>query len=127
MHYRGGRAIIAPDAYSDIEAFWEDLGKVYADELEALGRIGCTYLQMDDTSLAYLNDPAQRKYVAELGGDAENQHLTYIRVSNEALKKKPAGMTVCTHLCRGGERRLRLCRRRLVQRAQCRWLFSGIR
>ena len=35
MHYRGGRAIIAPDAYSDIEAFWEDLGKVYADELEA--------------------------------------------------------------------------------------------
>lgn len=104
MHYRGGRTIIESSVYSDIEEFWEDLGKVYADEIEALGNIGCKYLQMDDTSLAYLNDPMQRKYVADLGGDPENQHLTYIRVSNEALKKKPAGMTVCTHLCRGNFR-----------------------
>ena len=28
-------------------------------------RSGCTYLQLDDTSLAYLNDPAQRAYVDE--------------------------------------------------------------
>ncbi|MGH7906236.1 MAG: 5-methyltetrahydropteroyltriglutamate--homocysteine S-methyltransferase, partial [Candidatus Binataceae bacterium] len=77
---------------------------VYADEIEALGKLGCTYLQIDDTSLAYLNDPAQREYITKLGGTGATQHLTYIRVFNSALAKKPSGMTVCTHLCRGNFR-----------------------
>jgi len=29
----------------------------YADEVRAVAALGCTYLQLDDTSLAYLNDP----------------------------------------------------------------------
>ena len=65
------------------------------------GRLGCTYLQLDDTSLAYLNDPAQRAYVTGIGGDGEHQHVTYIRHINAALARKPAGMRVCTHMCRG--------------------------
>jgi 5-methyltetrahydropteroyltriglutamate--homocysteine methyltransferase len=104
MHYRGGRAAIDETVYPDLGEFWNDLGRVYADEIEALGKLGCTYLQLDDTSLAYLNDPSQREYVAKLGGDAEHQHLTYIRLINAALAKKPRGMTVCTHLCRGNFR-----------------------
>jgi 5-methyltetrahydropteroyltriglutamate--homocysteine methyltransferase len=59
---------------------------------------------MDDTSLAYLNDPAQRAHMAQIGGDADKQHLVYIDLINSALAKKPAGMTVCTHLCRGNFR-----------------------
>ena len=58
-----------------------------------LGKLGCTYLQLDDTSLAYLNDPTQRDYITKLGGVGESQHLTYIRTINAALAKKPAGMT----------------------------------
>jgi 5-methyltetrahydropteroyltriglutamate--homocysteine methyltransferase len=104
MHYRGGRAAIDERVYPTLEAFWDDLGNVYADEIEALGKLGCTYLQLDDTSLAYLNDPAQREHVRKIGGDAEKQHLTYIRLINKALAKKPLGMTVCTHLCRGNFR-----------------------
>jgi 5-methyltetrahydropteroyltriglutamate--homocysteine methyltransferase len=104
MHYRGGRAAIDERVYPTLDAFWDDLGRVYADEIEALGRRGCTYLQLDDTSLAYLNDPAQRAHVRAIGGDAERQHLTYIRLINAALAKKPAAMTVCTHLCRGNFR-----------------------
>jgi 5-methyltetrahydropteroyltriglutamate--homocysteine methyltransferase len=104
MHYRGGRAAIDEKVYPDLEPFWDDLGRVYADEIEALGKLGCTYLQLDDTSLAYLNDPAQREYITKLGGKGESQHLTYIRLINAALKKKPAGMTVCTHMCRGNFR-----------------------
>ena len=77
---------------------------VYADEIEALGKLGCTYLQLDDTSLAYLNDPRQRQYVTHLGSDGERQHLVYIKVFNAALGKKPPGMTVCTHMCRGNFR-----------------------
>jgi 5-methyltetrahydropteroyltriglutamate--homocysteine methyltransferase len=101
MHYRGGRAAIDETVYPGLEPFWDDLGRVYADEIEALGKLGCTYLQLDDTSLAYLNDPAQRDYITQLGGRGESQHLVYIRLINAALAKKPAGMTVCTHMCRG--------------------------
>ncbi len=64
----------------------------------------CGYLQLDDTSLAYLNDPAQRAHVASIGGDAELQHLTYIKLINAALAGRPAEMTVCTHMCRGNFR-----------------------
>jgi 5-methyltetrahydropteroyltriglutamate--homocysteine methyltransferase len=104
IHYRGGKSIIDPAVYPDIAEFWSDLKAVYAREVEELGKLGCTYLQMDDTSLAYLNDPAQREYVAQFGGDSKNQHLTYIDLINGALARKPPGMAVCTHLCRGNYR-----------------------
>jgi 5-methyltetrahydropteroyltriglutamate--homocysteine methyltransferase len=104
MHYRGGRAAIDEAVYPDLGEFWHDLGRVYAAEIDALGRLGCTYLQIDDTSLAYLNDPAQREYITRIGGDGEHQHLTYIRVLNQALAAKPPAMTICTHMCRGNFR-----------------------
>jgi len=104
MHYRGGRAAIDASVYPDMEEFWTDLANVYADEIAALAKLGCSYLQLDDTSLAYLNDPAQRQHISELGGNGEQQHLTYIRLINTAVAGKPPGMTVCTHMCRGNFR-----------------------
>ena len=90
--------------YPDLEAFWADLAAAYADEVRRLGELGCTYLQFDDTSLAYLNDPAQRAEIAARGEDAERLHLRYITQINAAVKDKPAGMAVTTHLCRGNFR-----------------------
>jgi 5-methyltetrahydropteroyltriglutamate--homocysteine methyltransferase len=104
LHYRGGRAAIDETAYPEMEAFWHDLAEVYAKEIAGLAAQGCTYLQLDDTSLAYLNDPNQRAYVTGIGGDGDTQHLTNIRLINQALARKPAGMTVCTHMCRGNFR-----------------------
>jgi 5-methyltetrahydropteroyltriglutamate--homocysteine methyltransferase len=104
MNYRSGRAAIDPAVYPDMAEFWHDLGQVYAQQIAALAKIGCTYLQIDDVSLAYLNDPAHRESVTQLGGDGQHQHLTHVRVINEALANKPAGMTVCTHMCRGNYR-----------------------
>ncbi len=104
VHYRGGPAAIDPAVYPDIEEFWSDLSAAYADEVQRLAGLGCTYLQFDDTSLAYLNDPAQRAEIAGRGEDAEHLHLRYIRQVNDALAAKPAGMTVTTHMCRGNFR-----------------------
>src|SRR5215472_12425289 len=104
VHYRGGPAAIDPEVYPDIEGFWSDLSAAYADEVQRLADLGCTYLQFDDTSLAYLNDPAQRAAIAGRGEDAEHLHLRYIRQVNDALAAKPAGMTVTTHMCRGNFR-----------------------
>jgi 5-methyltetrahydropteroyltriglutamate--homocysteine methyltransferase len=104
LHYRGGRAAIDATAYTDMEAFWHDLAAVYAEEIRRLHALGCTYLQLDDTSLAYLNDPAQRAHVDAIGGHGATQHLTNIKVINAALAGKPAGMTITTHMCRGNFR-----------------------
>jgi 5-methyltetrahydropteroyltriglutamate--homocysteine methyltransferase len=104
VHYRGGRAAIDADVYPDLEEFWVDLTSAYAQEVRRLGDLGCTYLQLDDTSLAYLNDPKQRAMVAEQGGDAEHQHELYIRNINAALSGRPEGMRVTTHMCRGNFR-----------------------
>ena len=104
VHYRGGPAAIDQAVYPDIDVFWEDLGAAYTDEVRRLAGLGCTYLQLDDTSLAYLNDPAQRAEIARRGEDAEHQHETYIRSINRALRDKPAWMTVTTHMCRGNFR-----------------------
>ncbi len=104
VHYRNGPAAIDHDVYPDIDVFWDDLGAAYADEVRRLGELGCTYLQFDDTSLAYLNDPAQREELAKRGDNAEHQHEIYIRTINRALENKPETMTVTAHMCRGNYR-----------------------
>jgi 5-methyltetrahydropteroyltriglutamate--homocysteine methyltransferase len=104
VHYRGGRAAIDESVYPDLERFWNDLGDAYAEEVRRLYDLGCRYLQFDDTSLAYLNDPNQRREMAEKGADAEHQHEIYIATINRALADKPADMAITTHMCRGNHR-----------------------
>jgi 5-methyltetrahydropteroyltriglutamate--homocysteine methyltransferase len=104
VHYRGGAAAIDPNVYAGIEQFWSDLSGAYAQQVRAVYELGCRYLQFDDTSLAYLNDPAQRAELAGKGEDAEHLHETYIRTINQALADRPDGLAVTTHLCRGNFR-----------------------
>jgi len=101
VHYRGGRSAIDQSVYPDMESFWNDLVAAYAEEVRRLYDLGCRYLQFDDTSLAYMNDPAQRQHVAEIGGDPEHQHERYIENINRAIGARPADMTITTHMCRG--------------------------
>lgn len=104
VHYRGGRASIDESVYADMDAFWADLTAAYRDQVQAIAGLGCTYLQFDDTSLAYLNDPAQRAEMAAKGDDAEHLHEAYIAHINEALSGRPEGLAVTTHMCRGNFR-----------------------
>jgi 5-methyltetrahydropteroyltriglutamate--homocysteine methyltransferase len=104
VHYRGGAAAIDPSVYPDEDAFWADLSAAYAQQVRGIAAQGCTYLQFDDTSLAYLNDPQQRAELAAQGRDAEHLHERYIRQINAALADRPAGLTVTTHMCRGNFR-----------------------
>jgi 5-methyltetrahydropteroyltriglutamate--homocysteine methyltransferase len=101
VHYRGGAAAIDTDVYPSTDDFWRDLTAAYAKQVRLVHELGCTYLQFDDTSLAYLNDPEQRQMMAERGEDAEHLHIAYIRHINEALANRPEGMTITTHMCRG--------------------------
>ncbi|HEY4020894.1 MAG TPA: 5-methyltetrahydropteroyltriglutamate--homocysteine S-methyltransferase [Pseudonocardiaceae bacterium] len=104
VHYRGGRAAIDPAVYPDVDEFWADLSATYAEQIKRVAALGCEYLQLDDTSLAYLNDPKQRAMIAARGDNPDHQHERYIDQINAALAERPAGLRVTTHLCRGNFR-----------------------
>jgi len=101
LHFRGGRAAISREAYPDLEVFYSDVSACYREELKQLGEAGCTYVQLDDTNLAYLCDPKMREGARQRGDDPNELPRRYARLINAAIAGRPSGMTVCTHLCRG--------------------------
>lgn len=101
LHFRGGRAAISKDAYPDLEQFYEDVAQCYREELRQLAEAGCTYVQLDDTNLAYLCDPKMREAARGRGDDPNELPRRYAQWINAAIADRPPGMTICTHLCRG--------------------------
>ena len=101
LHFRGGRAAISREAYPDLEAFYADIARCYRDEIKSLADAGCTYLQLDDTNLAYLCDAKMREAAQARGDDPNELPKRYARLINEAIKERPKSMTVAVHLCRG--------------------------
>ena len=101
LHFRGGRGAISREAYPDLESFYADVAAGYADELQSLGVAGCTYIQFDDTNLAYLCDEKMREGARQRGDDPNELPRRYAKLINAAIKDRPKGMAVCIHLCRG--------------------------
>jgi len=101
LHFRGGRDAIDKTAYPTIEEFYTDLARVYREEIADLAAAGCRYLQIDETNLAYLCDPALRDHARSLGEDPDQLLHTYAKLLNDVVAGKPDDMVVCMHLCRG--------------------------
>jgi 5-methyltetrahydropteroyltriglutamate--homocysteine methyltransferase len=101
LHFRGGRAGISREHYPDLEPFWQDVANAYGDELRSLAAAGCTYVQMDDTNLAYLCDDKMREAARARGDDPNELPHRYATFINRVVAQKPEGMTLCVHLCRG--------------------------
>ncbi|HLW12457.1 MAG TPA: 5-methyltetrahydropteroyltriglutamate--homocysteine S-methyltransferase [Casimicrobiaceae bacterium] len=101
LHFRGGRNAISREAYPDLDAFYADVAAGYADELRTLGEAGCTYVQFDDTNLAYLCDETMREGARQRGDDPNELPRRYAKLINAAIAHRPDGMTLCVHLCRG--------------------------
>ena len=51
MHYFLGPRAVDDSVYPDIEVYFDDLAQIYREEIAALAKAGCTYLQIDDTAL----------------------------------------------------------------------------
>ena len=101
LHLRGGRASISKDIYPDIDAFWSDVAGAYRNALRYLAEAGCTYVQLDDVSFSYLCDPKIQENCRRNGDDPAKLPRTYAKAVSEALRDRPAGMTVTMHTCRG--------------------------
>ena len=101
LHFRGGRGAIDKWAYPDMAEFFDDLAKIYREEIAALYASGCRYVQIDETNLPFLCDPKLRKGAADIGEDPDKLPATYVKLLNECLRDVPQDMTVGMHMCRG--------------------------
>jgi 5-methyltetrahydropteroyltriglutamate--homocysteine methyltransferase len=100
LHARGDRPTLRA-TYPDLAEFWADLTAAYREEIAALCRAGCTYLQIDDTNFAFLCDPALRENARRIGEDPNALTHRYTRLVNESIRGLRPRMTVGVHLCRG--------------------------
>jgi 5-methyltetrahydropteroyltriglutamate--homocysteine methyltransferase len=101
MHFFLGPQAADTAVYPDIEMFYDDLLRIYQAEVAELIKLGCTWLQLDDTALPCLCDPDNRAGVSRRGEDPVALTSRYARLINDAIAARPAGMTVGIHLCRG--------------------------
>jgi methionine synthase II (cobalamin-independent) len=99
------------DAYPTLDAFLDDVVGILQDELRELGRLGCTYAQLDAPQYPLLIDPAWRAYYEARGWPADEWVARGIEFDNAVIDAAPDGMTVGFHLCRGNQ--------------GSRWLVSG--
>jgi 5-methyltetrahydropteroyltriglutamate--homocysteine methyltransferase len=104
LHFRGGREGISRELYPDMDQFFADVIAAYQAEVSLLGAAGLTYLQLDDTNLAYLCDTAQRERATSRGEDPNQLPRQYAALINASLATKSAGMATGIHLCRGNYR-----------------------
>jgi 5-methyltetrahydropteroyltriglutamate--homocysteine methyltransferase len=101
LHFRGGREAISAAVYPDLEGFYQDLTAAYRAEVADLASRGLSYLQFDDTNLAYLCDPEIRARTKARGDDPDALTRLYCRLINDSIRDRPPSMTICVHLCRG--------------------------
>jgi 5-methyltetrahydropteroyltriglutamate--homocysteine methyltransferase len=104
LHFLGGGDAILREAYTSLDQFWSDVVEVYRNEFAALHAAGCTYLQVDETSLVKFGDPEIRAVIEQRGEDWRKLVETYVEVINAVLSSAPPGMTVGIHVCRGNRR-----------------------
>jgi 5-methyltetrahydropteroyltriglutamate--homocysteine methyltransferase len=104
LHFRGGRGSVNQQAYPDIAEFFDDLARVYREELADLAAAGCSYLQLDDTNLAYLCDPEHRERAKAIGEDPNKLPSIYAKLISDSVRGRPAHFKTCIHLCRGNFR-----------------------
>jgi 5-methyltetrahydropteroyltriglutamate--homocysteine methyltransferase len=102
LHFRGGRAGISKEHYPELEpAFYDDVADAYGEELRSLYNAGCRYVQMDDTNMAYLCDEKMREAARQRGDDPNELPHRYATFINKVVARKPPGMVLAMHLCRG--------------------------
>ena len=101
LHYPRGRKCVDPDVYPDLDQFFEDVVRIYRDEIAALHAAGGRYLQIDEVAQTLLCDERLRDAVRARGDDPEKLIDLYIDLINRIVRGRPADLAVGVHMCRG--------------------------
>ena len=100
LHGRADRNSLK-ETYPDIDEFWADLAEAYRAEIRDLYGAGCRYIQIDDTTIAMMADPAVQERFLKMGDDPRKTTDIYADAVNAALRDVPGDLTVGIHTCRG--------------------------
>ncbi|MEC7491215.1 MAG: 5-methyltetrahydropteroyltriglutamate--homocysteine S-methyltransferase [Pseudomonadota bacterium] len=103
-HFRTAPDDIFPAEYKDVDMLLGDIAAAYGKAVSTFYDAGCRYLQMDDIFFAYLCDPKHRAAKQAEGQDPDDLINRYALMMREAIKDRPADMTIGMHVCRGNFR-----------------------
>ena len=101
LHYPRGNACVDPQAYPDLDEFFADVVEVYVDELNAIRDAGGRYVQFDEVAQTLLCDERIRAAVRARGDDPERLIDLYVGLINRIARRRPQGMAIGVHMCRG--------------------------
>lgn len=101
MHFGHFGEAMDRKVYPDPAKYWDDLVRVYQQEIDALAKLGCRFLQLDEVPLTLCCDKTNRGVAQQQGEDPEKLIDLYIDVINRAIAKRPKDMRVALHMCRG--------------------------
>jgi len=99
--FSGDKALDKSPYAGDRNEYFGDIAAIYREEIAALARLGCKYLQIDEVPLAVLCDPRNQEVVRSRGEDPEKLIDDYIDLINDSIRERPRDMRICVHLCRG--------------------------
>lgn len=101
MHFYRCSDFAERSVYPQSERFFDDLARVYREEIADLARAGCRYIQLDEVAVALLCDPAIRAKVGAAGSDPDALVDLYIDAINGAVAGCPPDVVIGIHMCRG--------------------------
>ncbi|UPO88625.1 5-methyltetrahydropteroyltriglutamate--homocysteine S-methyltransferase [Niallia sp. Man26] len=101
LHFRGE---VDSAVYPDQDEFFADLAQTYKKGLQAFYDAGCRYIQLDDTSWAYLCSEEQKEQLRAKGLDPDYLSRKYLETLNAAVSDRPDDFKVTMHICRGNFR-----------------------
>src|SRR5262249_888032 len=101
MHFYRFDDFVARKVYTEMEAFFCGLSKVFQEEIDELGTAGWRYIQLDEVAVALLCDPAIRGQVKQSGSDPDYLVDLYVKSINDAVARCPSDVAIGVHMCRG--------------------------
>jgi 5-methyltetrahydropteroyltriglutamate--homocysteine methyltransferase len=101
MHFYRCNDFADRTIYPDEDSFFNDLARIFQEEIAELAEAGCRYVQLDEVAVALLCDPAVCDEVKRSGSNPDALIDLYIASINQAVSKCPADVTVGVHMCRG--------------------------
>ena len=99
--FRGDRMLADSPYRGNRKAYFADVAAIYREEIAELARSGCSYIQVDDPPMILLADEGVRRVIRDRGEDPDELARQYVDMFNDAVGKRPEGMTLGVHLCRG--------------------------
>lgn len=104
FHFQYGYDAVDREVYPDLDEFWDDVTRLYREEIADLEAAGCRSVQIDDPVLSYFVDPDLRAKTAEMGDTPERLLRRYVEATNAAIADRRGETSIGFHICRGNAR-----------------------